>query len=48
MSSPPQTLNEQYFKAPTIRALNTLAATLSRRICEPLTPPTPVDGKLTK
>ena len=45
MSSPPRELNHQYFKAPTVLALNTLASTLSRRVCEPLVNPTPKDGK---
>ena len=45
MSSPPRELNHQYFKAPTVLALNTLASTLSRRVCEPLDDPTPKDGK---
>ena len=45
MSSPPQELNHQYFLAPTVLALNTLASTLSRRVCEPLDDPTPKDGK---
>ena len=45
MSSPPRELNHQYFVAPTVLALNTLAATLSRRVCEPLDDPTPRDGK---
>ena len=45
MSSPPQELNQHYFRAPTILALNTLAATLSKRVCDPLDDPTPTDGE---
>ncbi len=46
MASPPRNLDKEYFLAPTVLALNTLAATLSKRVCDPLPDPTPDDGKI--
>ncbi len=45
ISSPPRAEGRNWFQSPTLTALNTLAADLSRRICEPLIDPTPTDGE---